>query len=89
MKLRLRPLLLCLTPEFVQGATITMGMRHKEGMGLRKSERGKQQSLALGFSPIPAPSKFDSGFLQKQHAAREVDSGQLPSGRMRNPNRYR
>ncbi|KAF3539513.1 hypothetical protein F2Q69_00021675 [Brassica cretica] len=51
------------------------------------SRRGKQQSLALGFSPIPAPSKSDSGFLQKQRAARELDSGRLPSGRMRNPNR--
>ncbi|KAF2588169.1 hypothetical protein F2Q70_00039446 [Brassica cretica] len=66
-----------------------MGMRHQVGMGLRKPERGKQQSLALGFSPIPAPSKSDSGFPQKQHATRELDSGQLPSGRMRNPNRYR
>ncbi|CDY20353.1 BnaC01g23870D [Brassica napus] len=51
------------------------------------SRRGKQKSLALGFSPISAPSKSDSGFLQKQRAARELDSGQLPSGRMRNPNR--
>ncbi|KAF3583063.1 hypothetical protein DY000_02031183 [Brassica cretica] len=44
-------------------------------------------SLALGFSPIPAPSKSDSGFLQKQHATPELDSGQLPSSRMQNPNR--
>ncbi|KAF2534682.1 hypothetical protein F2Q70_00030026 [Brassica cretica] len=33
-KLRFRPLLLFLTPEFVQGATITMGMRLKAGIGL-------------------------------------------------------
>ncbi|KAF3598520.1 hypothetical protein F2Q69_00036241 [Brassica cretica] len=33
-KLRLRPLLLSLTPEFVQGATIKMGMRLKAGIGL-------------------------------------------------------
>ncbi|KAF3579570.1 hypothetical protein DY000_02031646 [Brassica cretica] len=33
-KLRHRPLLLSLTPEFVQGATITMGMRLKAGIGL-------------------------------------------------------
>ncbi|KAF2534795.1 hypothetical protein F2Q70_00029564 [Brassica cretica] len=98
-KLRLRPLLLSLTPEFVQGATITTGMRHKAGMGMRKPEGSKLNpaspdvessvSLALGFSPIPAPSKSDSGFLHKQHAARELDSGQLPCDRIRNPNRYR
>ncbi|KAF3587981.1 hypothetical protein F2Q69_00030750 [Brassica cretica] len=39
------------------------------------SRRGKQQSLALGFSLIPAPSKSDSGFPQKQQAAQELDSG--------------
>ncbi|KAF3510711.1 hypothetical protein F2Q69_00005796 [Brassica cretica] len=44
-------------------------------------------SMALGFSPIPGPSNSDSGFLQKQHAARELDSSQVPSGRMQNPNR--
>ncbi|KAF2611601.1 hypothetical protein F2Q70_00011997 [Brassica cretica] len=69
------------------------GMRHKAGMGsklnLASPEVESSVSLALGFSLIPAPSKSDSGFLQKQHAARELDSGQLPSGRMRNPNRYR
>ncbi|KAF2532838.1 hypothetical protein F2Q70_00030525 [Brassica cretica] len=42
-------------------------------------------SLALGFSPTPAPSKPDSGFLQKAYAARELDSDQLLSGRMRYP----
>ena len=41
----------------------------------------------LGRS-TPAPPKSDSGFLQKQHAPYELDSGELPSGRMRDPNRY-
>ncbi|KAF3516161.1 hypothetical protein DY000_02058616 [Brassica cretica] len=51
-----------------------MGMRHKAGMGSNlnpTSPDGESSvSLALGFSPIPAPSKSDSGVLQKQHAAR-------------------
>ncbi|KAF3514489.1 hypothetical protein F2Q69_00006956 [Brassica cretica] len=73
-------------PKAHRGPQSTNVKRSK--LNLASPDVESSVSLALGFSLIPAPSKSDSGFLQKQHAARELDSGQLPSGRMQNPNRY-
>ncbi|KAF2532520.1 hypothetical protein F2Q70_00029954 [Brassica cretica] len=70
-KLRLRPLLLSLTP----GSDNNNGPRAISGP--HKQEYCDTSGLIQGVCILH----------KEQHAARELNSDQLPSGRMRNPNR--
>ncbi|KAF3582323.1 hypothetical protein DY000_02030677 [Brassica cretica] len=74
-KLRLRPLLLSLTP----GRDNNNGPRAIEISGPHKQEYCDTSGLIQGFCTLH----------KKQHAARELDSDQFPNGRMRNPNSLR
>ncbi|KAF3595378.1 hypothetical protein DY000_02022237 [Brassica cretica] len=71
-KLRLRPLLLSLTP----GSDNNNGPRAISGP--HKQEYCDTSGLIQGVCILH----------KEQHAARELNSDQLPSGRMRNPNRF-
>ena len=46
-----------------------------------------RKALHSGFHPHQHPLSLIVAFCRKQHAARELDSDQLMSGRMPNPNR--